>query len=256
MATGLLLLCLGKATRVSEFLMAGRKQYRAVVRLGVNTDTYDADGTITQSRELPPLSRSQIAQCLVSFQGAIQQVPPPFSAIRHKGQRMYKMARRGITVKISPRIVEIDAVELVSWESPDLTLEVFCSPGTYIRSLAYDLGQMLGVGGHLVGLTRLASGDWRIEDAVTLDELQGAVKRGDWIGHLHPLDAALLGFERVDLTADTVRRVSQGQPISLDPQPKTPMARAYAPDDNLVALLRPSRKAGFWRPKKVFVNPN
>jgi tRNA pseudouridine55 synthase len=254
MATGVLLLCLGKATRVSEYLMAGRKQYRALVRLGVTTDTYDADGTITHSREVPPLSRNQIAQTLVGFQGPIQQVPPSFSAIKHKGQRMYEVARRGITVQISPRIVEIDAIELVSWESPDLTLEVLCSPGTYIRSLAHDLGQVLGVGGHLAALTRLASGNWRIEDAVTLDELQRAVKRGDWIGHLHPLDAALLGFERVDLTADMAHRVSQGQSISLDPQPQTAMARAYAPDDNLVALLRPSRKAGFWRPKKVFIN--
>lgn len=256
MATGVLLLCLGKATRVSEYLMAGRKQYRAVVRLGVTTDTYDADGMITHSSELPPLSRNRIAQALVGFQGAIQQVPPPFSAIRHKGQRLYELARRGIAVQVSPRIVEIDAVELVSWKSPNLTLEVFCSPGTYLRSLAHDLGQMLGVGGHLAELTRLASGNWRVEDAVTLDELQRAVRDGDWIEYLHPLDAALTGFERVDLTVDMARRVSQGQSISLDSQPKTPMARAYAPDNNLVALLCPSRKAGFWRPEKVFVNLN
>ena len=258
MATGVLLLCLGQATRVAEYLMAGQKKYRAVVRLGVATDTYDTEGTVTQVVEPFHLTREQIAEALGTFQGTIQQVPPPYSAIRQGGRRLYQLARQGVSVQAPPRTVEIEAIDLVAWEPPHLTLEVTCSPGTYIRSLAHDLGQRLGVGGHLSALTRLASGDWRLEEAITLDELQAAVEAGRWTHLLHPMDAALRTFDRVDLNEKLARRVSHGQAIRLDPSPRTPLVRAYAPDGRLVALLRPARgpraKEGMWQPKKVFIS--
>ncbi|GAB4528526.1 MAG: tRNA pseudouridine(55) synthase TruB [Anaerolineae bacterium] len=256
MATGVLLLCLGQATRVAEYLMAGRKRYRAVVRLGVSTDTYDAEGVVTRSVHSSDLSQAQILDALAAFQGTIQQVPPPFSAIRQNGQRLYELARRGISVQAPPRTVQIHSISLVAWEAPDLTLDVTCSPGTYIRSLAHDLGQRLGVGGHLTALTRRASGQWVLENAVTLDNLKHAVEGGDWLTLLHPLEDALQDFERVDLPADLVRRVSQGQIVELDRLPKTRLVRAYAPDGLLVAVLRPSRKPGLWQPKKVFMKPD
>jgi tRNA pseudouridine55 synthase len=252
MATGVLLLCLGQATRVTEYLMAGRKRYRAVVRFGVSTDTYDADGTVTQSVESFYLSQDQLVDALASFRGVIQQIPPPYSAIRQKGQRLYELARRGIAVQAPPRTVEIYGLDLVAWEPPHLTLDVTCSPGTYVRSLAHDLGQMLGVGAHLSELTRLASGKWRLEDAITLDDLQRQVEAGDWVHLLHPLDAALQDFDRVDLTVDLAQQVIHGQAVLLDGRPQTSLVRAYAPDGNLVALLQPSRRAGLWQPKKVF----
>jgi len=252
MATGVLLLCLGQATRVAEYLMAGRKRYRAVVRLGVSTDTYDADGTVTQSVESFHLSQDQIVDALAAFHGVIQQVPPPYSAIRQKGQRLYELARRGIAVQAPPRMVEIDTLDLVAWEPPHLTLDVTCSPGTYVRSLAHDLGQILGVGGHLSALTRLASGKWRLEDAITLDDLQQEVEVGHWVHLLHPLDAALQDFDRVDLSVDLAQQVIHGQAILLDGRPQTSLVRAYTPDGSLVALLQPSRKPGLWQPKKVF----
>ncbi len=255
MATGVLLICLGQATRVTEYLMLGRKQYRAMVRLGVSTDTYDAEGTVTQAVESFQLSQGQIADALAAFHGVIQQVPPPYSAIRHKGQRMYELARRGIPVQVPPRTVEIDRIELVTWEAPCLTLDVTCSPGTYIRSLAHDLGQRLIVGGHLAALTRLASGSWRLQDACTLHDLSEAIEEGSWAHLLHPLDAALQDFERVDLSSDLARQVSQGQAVPLDHPPKTPLARAYAPDDSLVAILQPSRDPELWHPRKVFTKP-
>jgi len=252
MATGVLLICLGQATRVTEYLMLGRKQYRAVVRFGISTETYDAEGTVTQSVESFQLSQGQIADALAAFQGVIQQVPPPYSAIRHKGQRMYELARRGLPVQVPPRTVEINRIELVAWEAPCLTLDVTCSPGTYIRSLAHDLGQRLTVGGHLAELTRLASGSWRLQDACTLSDLGEAIEQGGWAHFLHPLDAALHDFERVDLSPELARRVSQGQAVSLDHAPKTPLVRAYAPDDSLVAILQPSREPELWHPRKVF----
>lgn len=252
MATGVLLLCLGQATRVAEYLMAGRKRYRAVVCLGASTDTYDADGAVTQAVQSFHLTQGQIDDALATFRGVSQQVPPPYSAIHQEGRRLYELARRGIPVQISPRAVEIDTIELIAWESPHVTFDVTCSPGTYIRSLAHDLGRVLGVGGHLTALTRLASGSWQLDDAITLDDLQRAVEAGHWIHLLHPLDAGLQGFERVDLPASRARKVSQGQPILLDQSPQTSLVRAYAPDDSLVAVLQPTRKPGLWRPKKVF----
>ena len=254
MATGVLLICLGQATRVTEYLMLGRKQYRAVVRFGVSTDTYDAEGTVIHRVESFQVSETQIADELAAFQGVIQQVPPPYSAIRHKGQRMYELARRGVPVQVPPRTVEIDSIDLVAWEAPRLTLDVTCSPGTYIRSLAHDLGQRLAVGGHLESLERLASGSWRLLDACTLDDLREAIDQGDWTHLLHPIDAALQDFERVDLSIDLARRVSQGQAVPLGHAPKTPLARAYAPDNSLVAILQPSRDE-LWQPRKVFTKP-
>jgi len=255
MATGVLLLCLGQATRVAEYLVAGEKQYRAVVCLGISTDTYDAEGAVTQSVASFNLSEDQVAEALVAFQGVIQQVPPSYSAIRQNGQRLYELARRGLPVQVPPRTVEIDRIELVAWESPYLTLDVTCSPGTYIRSLAHDLGQRLGVGAHLAGLTRLASGDWRLQDASTLDDLQRALEAGSWFHLLHPLEAALQDFERVDLSAELARQVCQGQAVLLERAPQTPLVRAYAPEDRLVAVLQPSRKPDTWQPKKVFIKP-
>jgi tRNA pseudouridine55 synthase len=255
MATGVLLLCLGRATRVAEYLVAGRKQYRAVVRFGVSTDTYDAEGSVTRSVEVTQLYEDRVADALAAFLGAIQQVPPPYSAIRRKGQRLYELARRGIPVQAPVRTVEIDKIKLVDWGSPYLTIDVTCSPGTYVRSLAHDLGKRLDVGGHLAALTRLASGSWRLEDAIRLDELEQAVEAGRWLHLLRPLDAALQDFERVDLPAELAYKVSQGQAVLLDQPSEAPLVRAYAPDNKLVAVLQPSHKAGFWQPKKVFIEP-
>ena len=252
-ATGVLLLCLGQATRVVEYLMAGRKKYLAVVHLGVATDTYDAEGSITQSVDSFRLSREEIAEALSTFQGKIQQLPPPYSAIRRQGRRLYELARLGIPIQTPPRRVELDQIEFLAWDPPQLTLQITCSPGTYIRSLAHDLGQVLGMGGHLTGLRRLASGNWRLEDAVKLDDLKAAMEAGNWLHLMHPIDTALQDLERVDLSVDLARRVSQGQAIELKAWPETSLARAYAPGDTLVAILKPSpKRPGLWQPKKVF----
>jgi tRNA pseudouridine55 synthase len=252
MATGVLLLCLGQATRVAEYLMRGRKTYRGTVWLGVTTDTYDAEGTVTHSMPSFTVSLDQIRHALTAAQGITQQIPPPFSAVRHNGQRLYCLARQGIQVQAKPRPIEIEGIRLIAWESPRLSLEVTCSPGTYIRSLAHDLGQELGVGGHLSALTRLASGHWKIGDSVSLDHLQTAVEADDWQRLLHPMDAALQDFERVDLSLEMVPLVTHGQSVPLDRAPQTDIARAYTPDGALLALLQPSDQPGCWRPKKVF----
>jgi tRNA pseudouridine55 synthase len=232
--------------------MQGTKQYRAVVRFGTTTDSYDADGVVVDSVSDLDVDLNQITMALAKLQNTIEQVPPPFSAVRVSGRRLYSLARQGIMIEAPPRTIKIYAIDLCSWVLPDLTLEITCSPGTYIRSLAHDLGQMLGVGAHLAALTRTASGDWRVEDSLPLTQLQAGMETGRWMDQLHPLDAALRGFERVDLARELSLRVKQGQDIKLQSGQSGEMLRAYSDEGELLALLEPTDEPGLWHPKKVF----
>jgi tRNA pseudouridine55 synthase len=227
LATGVLLVCIGKATRVSEYLMTGRKVYRAHVRLGVITDTYDAEGQVVASTDLVRVSRAEVEMALTRFRGTIEQVPPMYSALKHKGKPLHELARQGVEVKREPRQVEIFRLVLTQWELPECMLEVTCSPGTYVRALAHDLGQALGCGAHLTGLTRLASGGFRLEDGVTLDAFTRAAEEGHWAELLHPIDAALMHFPALHLDAEAARRLCSGQAVL--PQPSLDRGGAESP---------------------------
>jgi len=262
LATGVLLICIGRATRVSEYLMAGQKTYRARVRMGVTTDSYDAEGQIVAEAPVK-VSRAQVEAELARFRGTIAQVPPMYSALKYKGTRLYQLARRGVKVERKPRQVEVFRLELTAWEPPECTLEMTCSSGTYVRALAHDLGQALGCGAHLTGLTRLASGDFRLEDAVTLEKFAQAAAERDWPALLHPIDAALTRFPALHLDADAARRLCSGQAVptpsglSLEEGEEYDgegigLARAYGPDGTFLALVTHDLAAGVWRPRKVF----
>jgi len=156
-ASGVLVLCLGAATRLSEYLSARDKRYQALVRFGVATTTYDSDGDVTQTGGVvPPLDTIQ--QALTAFRGRIEQAPPPFSAVKIQGRKAYQLARRGEPPALAPRPVDIRRLDVIDYTPPDLALDVECSAGTYIRTLAHDLGQTLGCGAHLSALRRTASG--------------------------------------------------------------------------------------------------
>ncbi|HEY74902.1 MAG TPA: tRNA pseudouridine(55) synthase TruB [Thermoflexia bacterium] len=247
MATGVLLVCLGRATRLAEYLMASPKTYRARIRLGIATDTYDAEGQVVEERPVE-VARADVEAALDRFRGRILQVPPMYSAIKRKGQPLYRLARQGITVEREPRPVEIYELRLTGWEPPDLTLEITCSPGTYVRSLAHDLGQVLGCGAHLAGLVRLASGDFRLEDAVPLEELTP-----DRLPEvLLPPDAALRRYPALHLDGQTARAVRSGRAIAGPPPEGEPLARAYGPDGSFLAVLEYQPDRGVWHPRKVF----
>jgi tRNA pseudouridine55 synthase len=260
LATGVLLVCIGRATRVAEYLVAGRKVYRACVRLGVATDTYDAEGqVVSEVKGVPKVNRDRIEAELTYFQGTISQVPPMYSAIKHKGTPLHRLARRGITVRREPRQVEIFRLELTAWEPPDCTLEIECSPGTYVRSLAHDLGQALACGAHLTSLTRLASGEFRQKDSISPEEFAQAVSEDRWPNLLHPIDAALTHLPNLRLDAQAAQKICSGQPIDLiqsipleEKGGSTWMARAYGPDDTFLALIKYDGDSGVWRPHKVF----
>lgn len=258
MATGVLLVCLGQATRLIEYLMAGRKQYRATIRFGRTTDTLDAEGQLVAEKDASGLTESRLRALLPAFQGDIQQYPPIFSALKQGGQPLYKMARAGQTVEVEPRPVTIHAITWLAWAPPDLTLEVICSPGTYIRALARDLGQAAGPGAHLAALTRTASGPWTVAEAVPLEELE---RSPAWQAYLHPADRAIAHLPRVTLDEEAARRVAQGQQICLESQfsPEEEevfeLVRAYTPAGKFLAILTPVEADDkLWRPKKVF-NP-
>ncbi len=262
LATGVLLVCVGRATRVAEYLMAGRKVYRARVRLGISTDTYDADGQIvTQMKDIAAPSCAQVEAALTQFKGVITQVPPVYSAIKHKGTPLHRLARQGVEVEhilqSKARQVEIFGLELTAWDPPHCTLETTCAPGTYVRSLAHDLGQVLGCGAHLAGLVRLASGKFRQEDAVTLEELAQAAAEKRWPDLLYSIDAALTRFPALYLDADAARRICSGQAVRVGEcegvgEEGASLARAFGPGGTFLALVTYDSEAGDWRPRKVF----
>ena len=199
------------------------------------------------------VSRGQVEAALSHFRGVITQVPPMYSAVKCKGTPLHRLARRGIVVECQPRRVEIFSLDLTVWQSPELELEMTCSSGTYVRTLAHDLGRALGCGAHLTALTRLASGSFRLENAVTLDECVRAVAEGGWPSLLHPIEEALTHFPPLYLDADSARRLCLGQTIPAQPPVlEEVLARAYGPDGDFLALAIYDPAAGVWRPHKVF----
>ena len=251
MATGVLLVCLGRATRVAEYLMASDKTYRAVIRLGVETDTYDAEGQVVATRPVD-VDESALRSTLGKFVGEIDQVPPMYSAIKREGKPLYKLARLGVEVEREPRHVKIHDITLREFLPPDLTIDVRCSSGTYIRSLAHDIGSALGCGAHLTALTRLASGTFTLDNAVTLQDLTGL----DLPGLLHPLDAALQDLPAVTLDANQARRIVMGQaiPASRVEALAGSLHRAYDADGALLAIVAYDSTTPAWRPKKVLAD--
>ncbi len=251
-ASGVLLVCLGQATRVSQYLMEGRKRYDAQILLGVSTDSGDSEGKITYQAPDVEITLEQIEQALSLFLGRIEQVPPMYSALKHEGTALYKLARRGIEVERAPRVVEIYDLELTAWTPPLLRLEVECSKGTYLRALARDLGEKLGTGGHLQRLVRLASGSFTLDEAVSLSTVEESFAQGYWPQILHPLDEALLHYDAVIVDGETEKKIRQGQWVKGFEPPDGPLCRAYSSSGRFVALLRYDEEAKVWQPRKVF----
>lgn len=210
-ATGLLLLCLGEATKLVPFLMPEPKTYRAVVKLGEETDTQDLTGeVVARSDKLP--EPEQIYATAGRFLGEIEQIPPMYSALRHHGERLYQLARRGETVAVKPRKVTIYRLEVQEVALPLVTLEVTCSPGTYIRTLAADLGRTLGCGAHLAALRRLAVGPFRVEAALSLETMRD-MTREELASRIIPLAECLPGLRALEVQPEEAARLGHGQAL-------------------------------------------
>jgi tRNA pseudouridine55 synthase len=249
LATGLLILCLGSATRLSDFLRDKDKRYQARVRLGQTTDTYDADGDIVaESRQIP--DEAAVAAALGEFRGAILQRPPAYSAIKRGGKKAYELARQGETVSLEARPIVIYSLALTEWQVPDFTLEVHCGSGVYVRSLAHDLGQRLGCGAHLTALRRTASGRFTVSQAVALADLEQAFADQTWPRLVLPPESAVADWPAVHLSAADAGRIVHGQPVPC-PAPLGEQARAYNERGEFFAILRFDPTKDAWRPWKV-----
>ncbi len=248
MATGVLVLCVGPATRLSEYAMRGVKRYRAGILAGVSTDSYDAEGRVTEERDASALTRANVEAALAQFRGDIEQLPPMFSAVKQGGRKLYELARGGQTVERRPRQVCVQELRLVDWSPPQFTLELACSAGTYVRSLAHDLGEALGTGAHLTALTRTVSGSFRLEDSRTPEQVLAAP---EWQRLLVSPGDALPKLPPVQPDATVCAQLLQGRAIPCSASdPDVTLAQAQGPDGSLLAIVE--RDGALWRPRKVF----
>jgi tRNA pseudouridine55 synthase len=255
-ATGVLPVCLGQATRLVEYLMDSTKTYAAEIELGVTTDSFDMDGTITQRCDSSAINLEQINNALHAFRGVITQIPPMYSAVKHQGKPLYELAREGIEVERKSRSAKIFSLDIKNWHNPLLTIEVTCGKGTYIRSLANDLGQALGCGAVLKSLLRARCGVFEVNDAVTPDQLEQACKDGYWESMLYPMDSILSLWETAIVSEEKAKAIRNGVLVSLyegsEGNPPKDFCRAYTGDGNLLGILRFNNEKKMWQPEKVF----
>ena len=235
MAQGLLMMLLGKATRASEYASGAEKEYIADFILGVETDTQDTTGNVLAEAPVD-VTESQLRQALSSFEGGYDQVPPMYSAIQKDGVRLYDLARKGKEVERESRFIALPLLELLSFEAPRGKLRVRCSKGTYIRTLCHDLGQRLGCGGAMSALTRVQAGDFSLEDALTLGEVEQLVKEGTLQQHILPVDRLFASLPAVTLTEEGAKRARNGAHaaqkhlLSGEIPPVDSLCRVYTPD--------------------------
>ncbi len=246
MATGLLPLCFGEATKFSADLLDADKTYEAVLQLGVTTDSGDAEGQVIETATVN-VEKDQILEALSRFIGDIQQIPPMHSALKRNGRPLYELARQGIEVERAPRAVTIHSIECLDFSGDRVTVRVACTKGTYIRVLATDVGKVLACGAHLAALRRIAVGKLDLARAVTLDELMASEEDGRGV-YLQPVDALLNTLPKIELDGEAVDRFSHGNPVLL-PDGLTGKIRVYA-DGRLIGVGEPGSDGRLW-PKRL-----
>jgi tRNA pseudouridine55 synthase len=250
-ASGVLVVLIGPAVRLSEYVSASDKRYQATIRLGGTTDTYDSEGVITSELPSAHITEENFDEILQTYVGEIEQVPPPYSAVKVKGRKAYEMARKGEQVDLEPRKINVYSLDILEWDPPEVVIDAYCSSGTYIRSLANDLGESLGTGAYLIGLRRTKSGRFTLREAVPLRRLKEAFQAGDWYRYLIPAADALGDWPMVELDADLVDLVRHGHRIPAESGSKG-WARGISQQGDLVALLEFNDESNEWQPRKVF----
>lgn len=260
MATGVIPILLGRATRLMEYMLDSSKEYVGDICLGVSTDTYDADGQITIRRDSSGVTQEEVEDVLLHFLGRIEQTPPMFSALKRRGKRLYELARQGIEVQREPRAMTVHSIRLVDWRPPIATVQIECSRGFYMRSLAHDIGTELGCGAHLQSLARLRTGRLKIADAVSIETVQRSFQEGTWRELLISPDSAL-GDLRALVVGERERRdIQNGRRIYLARPGRASRRderfRAYSEEGEFLALLRFDESEKRFKPDKVFKTPD
>jgi len=254
LATGMLPICFGVATRLSGFLLDAQKSYRVTACLGASTDTQDADGSVTERREQPRPEETDVRAALASFAGEIEQVPPMYSALKRDGVPLYRLARSGVTVERAARRVTIHAIGFESYAWPELRFSVRCSKGTYVRTLVVDLAAALGTLGHVVELRRVAVDPFTTDQMTSLDALEALAARDDRAALdrlLLPPDSALPAWPSVELGPDAAERLSHGQPVAADPAWPLGRIKVYREPRDLLAIAEVTAD-GRLVPQRVF----
>lgn len=251
-ATGLLPLCFGEATKFSQFLLDADKVYRAEVKLGVRTSSGDLDGDVI-AQAPAHVDEAQLHATLTPFVGRIEQVPPMHSALKHQGRPLYEYARKGIDIERKARRVVVHALELERLEGDVCTLRVHCGKGFYVRALADDLGQRLGCGAHLIGLRRLAVGNFTIEDAVPLSALE-AMPEAERDARLLPADGLIVGLPDLSLDVESAWQMTHGQAVWLPRLSVGAIYRIYAPGQGFLGVAEVNQE-GKLAPKRLVSSP-
>ncbi|HID46437.1 MAG TPA: tRNA pseudouridine(55) synthase TruB [Chromatiaceae bacterium] len=257
LATGLLPLCFGNATKISAFLLDADKRYQVRVRLGETTSTADAEGEIIESQQADHITREQVQAVLADFTGEISQLPPMYSAVKHNGQRLYKLARQGIEVEREARNITIYDLQLLDFDAPEFNLLVHCSKGTYVRTLAEDIGKALGVGAHVTVLRRTLVGPFDEEGMVSMEALQLVAEEEGLHGLdqlLLPLDSGLNHWPAVHLGADSSFYIRQGQPVLVPKAPTEGFVRIYGADEKFIGVGEIDDD-GRVAPRRLLANP-
>jgi tRNA pseudouridine55 synthase len=238
LATGMLPICFGEATKISAYLLDADKVYEGRCKLGVRTTTADGEGEVIATAPLPELELATVDRQLDTFRGTIEQIPPMHSALKVNGQPLYKLAHQGREIERQPRSVTIYSLEILRLDGDELDLRVHCSKGTYIRTLAEDIGQMLGCGAHLSALRRTRVGPFRAENMVTLDQLEALASEGlaAMDRHLLPIEAALADWPELQLTSTTLFYLRQGQPVMIPRAPTSGWIRLLAEDGRFIGI--------------------
>ena len=257
LASGVLPVCFGQATRLMDYVVGSPKRYMIEIKLGVTTTTFDAEGEVVETREIGDLTRELVESAVQSFVGRIEQIPPMYSAIKYQGQRLYKLARAGIEVERKARPVDVHQIRVVDFSAPRLSLDVECGRGAYMRTLAADLGELLGCGAHVADLVRLSCGGFHSEESATLEGLEEAAAEDQgWERFLQPIDWVLKDLKSVSVGRQAEGYLRHGQSITVG----RPMIeagylepfRAYSSEGHFLALVRFDRPGNVWRPLKVF----
>jgi len=255
-AVGVLPICFGQATRLMNYLINGRKQYRALIELGLSTDTYDSAGKIVKECELPDITKKQIQDLLKFYIGTIEQIPPMYSALKKQGRRLYEFARAGIEIDREARLVEVFDIVVEKWENPLLTINIECGRGFYVRSIAHDIGESLGCGAYLKDLTRIRSGSFHITDSIPLLEFEKQGVEDKWREHVYPLDFVLKYLKAMIVGQNIETFISNGRFLTqnfhvpgLDTKED---CRVYSVDGRFIGLANFDNSVGQWKPIKVF----
>ena len=253
LASGLLPICLGEATKLSSFLLNSDKRYEVRIRLGAETDTADVEGTVTLTRPVPDLTEAIIEQVLQDFRGEGEQIPPMYSALKHQGQRLYDLARKGLEVDRPARPITIHSLTLLRFDATSMELDVHCSKGTYIRTLAEDIGRRLGCGGHVEVLRRTAVGSLKVMDAFTIDQLE-VMTQNERDKVLMPMDELVSYLPSVEVNVAMSLMFCQGNPLFVPQAPSQGWVRLYGRSAGFLGLGE-VLEDGRIGPRRMFQRP-